>query len=253
MSLLSPDWSAAARIGLLPGRASLAVGGRPPAGAEGGVGWDGALAALDGLLAGQRGRGRAAVTLSHHFVRLFLLEPPPTWLRRAEMAAWLADRLADPLGAGGGWRHVWRDVPPGRPVPVCAMEAARLEELNGLLARHGLRASHVRPWLDAAWARRRHQLRRASTWYALLEPGAVSLLRVERGRPTLLRQRQMSADPAAELAGLLSREALLAGQLAEGEVWIERAGVGADWQRLGSGWRVRELAGPTEPGLALVQ
>lgn len=249
MSLLSPEL----RIALLPGRAALAVGGRAPATAGDGPGWEGAQAGLDRLLDAQKKGGRAAVTLSHHFVRLFLVDPPSTWLRRAEMQSWLAERLAGPLGGREGWRLVWQPAPPGRPMAVCAIESAHLEDLQALLARHACRAVHLRPWLDVAWARRHGRLARVTGWYVLLEPGSASLMHLRRGRIELLRQRQIGEDAARDLAALLHREALLAGEAGGGEVWLERTGVSGDWQGLGPGWQVRELAGPTDPALALLQ
>lgn len=247
---MSLSWSDT-RIGLLPGRAAISAGRKPPAVAEAGTGWDGALAALEDLLTRQA-RGGVNVTLSHHFLRLFLLDPPPTWLRRAEMDAWLSERLADTLGDVGVWQRVWSDVPPGRPVPVCAILAERLDELQMLLSRHGSRAHHIRPWLDVLWPRRYRQLARGTGWYALLEPGMASLLRVVHGRIDGLRQRQLGDDVAGELSGMLHREALLAGVSPEGELWLERTGPLPDLQTLGPGWRVHEFAGPTDPGLALL-
>lgn len=254
MSLLSLDLAAPQRVALLPGRAGLAAPGRPAAAqaAQGADPWRAALDALGGLLGAARGGGGAAVTLSHHFVRLFLLDAPPTWLRRGEMAGWVAERLAEPLG-GGAWRHAWPVTPPGRPVPVCALAEERAAELHDLLTRHGRRLARLRPWLDQAWQRRHRRLARASGWYALVEPGSISLLRLERGQLRGLRQRQYPGEAVAELAGLLHREALLAGIAPQGEVWLERAGVNDDWQRLGQAWRLHELAGPTDSLMAMLQ
>lgn len=247
---MSPLWTET-RIALLPGRAVLATGRGPADSAETGAGWEGALAALQDLLARQR-RGSVSVTLSHHFLRLFLLDPPPTWLRHAEMQSWLTERLADSLG-DGGWRYVWPQTPPGRPVPVCAIAEDRLDGLRLSLARHGSRPRHIRPWLDVIWSRRRRQLKLDTGWYALLEPGMASLLRIARGRITHLRQRHLGEDVAADLAGMLHREALLTGTPPEGEVWLERAGPTPDLQAIGPTWRVHELAGPIDPGLALLK
>ena len=248
---MSLSWSDT-RAAILPGRAVLASGRGQAVSAEAGTGWEGAVAALQRLLAEHRPSGAVSLTLSHHFLRLFLLDPPPTWLRHAEMAAWVAECLADTLGDEAVWRHVWPQTLPGRPVPVCAIPADRLDELQVLLARHGSRPRHIRPWLDVIWSRRQRQLARVTGWYALLEPGMASLLRLARGRITRLRQRHLGEDLASDLGGMLHREALLAGLPPEGEVWLERAGPTPDLQAIGTGWRVHELAGPTDPGLALL-
>lgn len=208
--------------------------------------------ALQELLAEHRPSGALSLTLSHHFLSLFLLDPPPTWLGHAEMQAWVSECLADTLGGDGAWQYVWPQTPPGRPVLVCAIPADRLDELQVLLARHGSRPRHIRPWLDVIWSRRHRQLARVTGWYALLEPGMASLLLLSRGRITRLRQRHLSDDVAIEMGGMLHREALLAGTLPEGEVWLERTGPAPDLQAIGPNWRVHELAGPTDPGLALL-
>lgn len=246
-----PSWTDT-RAALLPGRAVLATGRGAVQSAEAGAGWEGSLAALQELLAARRSAGGLSLTLSHHFARLFLVDPPPTWLRHAEMQAWLSDRLADTLEDVTAWRLVWQDAPPGRPVPVCAIPADRLDALQVLLARHGRRPRHIRPWLDVIWARRRRQLARVTGWYALLEPGMASVLLLVRGRIARLRQRHVSDDVATDLGGMLHREALLAGQQPAGEVWLERTGADLAPEAIGPGWRMHELAGPVDPGQALL-
>lgn len=215
-------------------------------------GWDGALTALEELLEAQRPGGQAHVILSHHFLRLFLLEPPPTRLRWDEMQAWLGDRLSESLGVVGEWRLVWSDVPPARPVLVCALPAEYQDALELRLARRRLRARHIRPWLDVAWSRRSWMLRRATGWYVLLEPGDACALWLERGHIRHLRQRRLDPGLGHSLTSLLQREALLAGLPDEAEVWLERTGIEIDAATLGAGSRVHTLAGPLEPAQALL-
>jgi hypothetical protein len=244
---LSPEF----RVALLPDRAGIVAGRKPPLARQAQAG---GLPALDALLAETHLRGRAHVTLSHHHARLYLLPAPAVRLRQREMQPWLRAQLADALGgnAATDWRLTW-DLPvPGQPILVAAVENALIDGLAATLARHGLSLAGVRPWLAAAWNRRR-QLGRADGWYALLEPGRMTLLRLARGRPVALRQRQAGAsDLAADLRALLARESLLAGVADNGELWLERAGINSDWSGLRASYRVHELAGPNDPVLAML-
>lgn len=246
MSLLSPD----IRVALLPDRAGVAARGRAPLVREAG---EGGLAALDALLAESKAKGRARVTLSHHHARLFLVPSPAVWLREREMRPWLEAQLAEALGGGAHWRLTWDLTPPGRPILVAAVETGLLDPLAATLARHGSTLAGARPWLAAAW-NKRQKLGRANGWYALLEPGRMTLLRLAGGQPVSLRQRQTEAggDVADELRALLTRESLLAGVADAGDLWLERTGVSSDWACLRGSHAVRELAGPSDPALALL-
>ncbi len=237
------------------------------------------LASLAGLLEKQAVSGRLRVTLSHQHVRLFLAPAPPAWLNAAEMRVWLDAALADALGdagekadkdgkggkgGGGGWQLAWDLTPPGQPIVVAAMANALRQGLADLCQSRGIKLVGARPWLDAAWQRRRRELGHATGWYALLEPERQVLLRLHNGRIVGLRQRQIVSDAAAELDRLLARECLLANQPVGGDLWLERAGgvsnaagMQADWSRFGglfSGrFSLHELAGPTDFAQAMLQ
>ena len=227
------------------------------------------LASLAGMLEKQAVSGRLRVTLSHQYVRLFLAPPPPAWLNAAEMRVWLDAALADALGDGGekidkdgkgGWQLAWDLTPPGQPIVVAAMANALRQGLADLCQSRGIKLVGARPWLDAAWQRRRRQLGHASGWYALLESERQVLLRLHNGRIVGLRQRQIVSDAAAELDRLLARECLLANQPVGGDLWLERAGtvtnaagMQADWSRLGGRFSLHELAGPTDFAQAMLQ
>jgi hypothetical protein len=245
---LSPDL----RLALTLERAGLALGRKPPVTREA---QEGCLQALDQLLVESKAGGRATVSLSHHHARLFLLPPPAVRLRQREMQPWLLAQLGDALGNGdtvaADWRLTWDRPVPGQPILVAAAETRLLDGLAATLGRHGLGLAGIQPWLAAAWRRRRH-LARGNGWYAMLEPGRMTLLRLRGGRPASLRQRQVGTDVAGDLRALLARESLLAGVADSGELWIERAGVSADWSNLRASHRVQELAGPGDPVLAML-
>jgi hypothetical protein len=223
VSLSSPEHA----LALLPGRAVLRAGGGPREQAAG-EGWDGALAGLRALLDKAHPRGAIHVVMSHHFSRLLLLAPPPLRLNGAEMEGWIDGRLSELYGVeAAAWRAVWQDPPPGRPIPVAVMEAARFDGLLELLREAGLRPGRVEPWFAAAWNRHRRAMAGRSGWFALLEPGRIALARVEGRRPITLRVAQGGAEPMQDLSALLTRESLHGGVTRQGDLWLAAAGVQA--------------------------
>jgi hypothetical protein len=225
----------------------MAVGkARPVEAAAEGAGWDGALAALESLLTGSKHRGRASVVISQRFARHFLLAPPAVWLGGNEMRAWLTQRLDASLDGAAAWQIAWQADAPGRPVLACAIETALLDGLRRVLHGAGIRPAAIQSWQTVAFNRRDRVLRRATGWYAVVEPGTASVMRLEQGRITALRQRNLGENPAGDLAGLIGREAMLNGLEAGGELWLEHHGGPAAWSAM-SGLRVREL--PAKPSL----
>ncbi|OYY93766.1 MAG: hypothetical protein B7Y41_09860 [Hydrogenophilales bacterium 28-61-23] len=252
------------RLALLADRWVLrAAGGATPIEVE--FDGDTPLPALETLLEKNNVSGRLRITLSHHHVRLFLAPAPPAWLNREEMLAWIGATLATTLGGlgdkSGGWQLAWDITPPGQPIVVAAVAETLSAGINALCHKRGIKLIGMRPWLAETWRRRSGQLAHATGWYALLEPGSQILLRLRRGRPVALRQRQTGADPAAELEALLARESLLADLPVGGPLWLERTGAGLDRERiseklaarLGGRYALHELAGPTDIAQAMLQ
>lgn len=238
MSLLSPS----VRIALTPGRVAVASGRDHREAAVATPGWAGALEALSGLLAGAGLAGRARVVLSHHFAPVHRLTAPPLALKALEMQGWIGDQLARQHGeASRDWRVAWQPVPPGEAFLVGSVEPARLAELEGVLRAASLRAVDVQPWLVPAWNRLRRRLGRGRAWLALAEPGRLTLLGLDAGRAHSLRSAPVQDDVAAALAGLLTREAMLAGEETAAPLWIESAGPAPDWQTLGTARTVHVL------------
>ena len=238
MSLLSPS----IRIALTPSRVAVAAGRDYREAAVAAPGWGGALEALAGLLAGSALRGRASVTLSHHFSPVHLLVSPPVALKPLEMQGWIRDALAKQFGeAGRDWHVTWQAEPPGEPFLASSLEPAHLAELEGVLRAASIRPAGVQPWLAVAWNRQRRRLGRGRAWYALAEPGRLTLLGLEDGRARSLRAAPLQNDAVAALAGLLTREALLAGEDAPAPLWVESAMLRPNWQELGGGRSVHPL------------
>lgn len=250
MSLLSPN----VRIALTPGLVAVMSGRGYRDAAVAAPGWAGALEALSGLLAGSGLRGRASVVLSHHFAPVHLLQSPPLALKPMEMQGWIRDMLVRQLGeASRDWRVTWQAEPLGEPFLVSSVEPARLAELEGLLRATSLKLSDLQPWLAAAWNRQRRRLGRGRAWYALAEPGRMLLLGMDDGHVRSLRAAPVQDDAVASLDGLLTREALLAGEDAPAPLWVESVVLQPNWQELGGGRSVHPLARGREPLSAMLE
>lgn len=236
MSLLSPE----PRVALLARGAALALGRATPIVEEACAD---PLDALAALLDRVSARGRVRVVLSHEHVRMHRLSAPSVRLRAREIQPWIRAQLAESLGAEdiGAWRFTWDDAPPGQPILVAAARVALLDGLSATLQRHGLRRGAVVPWLTAAWARN-PGLGRADCWFASMTPERLALLRIERGHPALIRQRAVGGDGVAALTALLTRESTLAETDPPADLWLETAGVTADWAPLRARHRVKLLA-----------
>jgi hypothetical protein len=242
------------RIALTPGRVAVAADGGYREATVAAAGWAGALEALAGLLAGAALRGRASVTLSHHFAPVHLLSAPPVVLKPAEMRGWILDALARQFGeAGRDWLVTWQAEPPGEAFLASSLEPARLAELEGVLRAASLKAVTVQPWLVAAWNRQRRRLGRGHAWFALAEPDRLTLAGLEGGRMRSLRSVRIQGDAVAELAGLLTRERLLAGETAPAPVWIESVLPLASWKDMEGGRSVHLLASGRDPLSALLE
>jgi hypothetical protein len=238
VSLSSPDPA----LALLPGRALLSAGGRLLERAAG-EGWEGALEALDGLLAEARPRGGARISLSHHFARVLLLSPPPVRLSAAEMDGWVAEQLNGAYGAeAAAWRPVWQDVPPGRAVPVALMDGARYDQLRERIKAHGLSLGQAMPWFVVVWNRHRRRIGHTHGWLALVEPERLVLARIEGGRPVSLRTAQVGPAPADDLAALVTRESLHHDAAAGTDIWLAAAGIALPGEMSFAGRRVHLLS-----------
>lgn len=239
------------RIALLPGEAALARGrdhrvltatASDPASL---------LPLLDQALAEPVWRGRRAeVVLSQQLVRLVLTPPPGKALARAEERALVAASLRDIYGdAVDQWQLDVVSQPPHCGLAGAAVAAAFAQQLDALLARHGFRDIAIRPL--ASFAARRLP-RKFQGWWALAEPGWLSLFGLADGCWQHLAAQPAGADWAAALPELIAREAALAALPDPGAVWIQPVGVGAVARPAADGrWQVLPHDAQARGALAL--
>lgn len=220
-------WSAdPLRIALVPGEAALmrAHGSRvlttherSPASL---------LPLLDEALAEPAWHGRRVeVVLSQHFVRHVLTPPPGKALTRTEEQALATASLHEIYGdAANQWRVLVHSQPPQHGLVGAAVDAAFVQQLDALLARHGFRDVAIRPLASLA---ARHLPKKFEGWWVLAEPGWLSVFGGANGIWQHLAAQPSDADWASSLPQLIEREAALTTLPAPPNVWIQALGVGA--------------------------
>ena len=223
-------WSAEPlRIALAPGEvALLRVRGTPASRvlATSELSAASLLPLLDEALADPTWRSRRVeVVLSQHFVRHVLTPPPAKALSRAEEHALVAASLREIYGdEAAHWRVQVHSQPPQYGLVGAAVDAAFAQQLDTLLARHGFRDVTIRPLASVAV----HRLpKRFRGWWALAEPGWLSLFGGVDGVWQHLAGQPIDADWVAALPELIAREAAWATLPELPTVWIQALGVGA--------------------------
>lgn len=216
-------WSAESlRIALTPGEVALRRGERqlvltaPERGAAS------LLPLLDAAFADADWRSRRVeVVLSQHFVRHVLTPPPGQALSRAEehalVKAALREIYSDEVD---GWEIEVHSQPPQHGLLGAAVDAVFIQQLDALLARHGFRDVAIRPLASVAAPRLPSKL---EGWWALVEPGWLSLFGASRGIWQHVSAQPVDAGWAAQLSELIAREAAVD---TLPKVWVQAFGVG---------------------------
>lgn len=186
----------------------------------------GLLPLLDGALAGAECRARDAdVVVSQHFVRHVLTPPPRKALSREEERALVSGSFEAIYGeVSGGWRVDVVSQPPDFGLMGAAMDAGFLAQLETLLARHTFRRISIRPLASAA---ARRLPRHYAGWWALVEPGWLSLFGGSGGVWHHLTAQPVGTDWADTLRELVARESELASPTLPPAVCVQLVGARA--------------------------
>jgi len=167
---------------------------------------------------------RVEVVLSQHFVRHVLTPTPGKALSCAEERALVTSSLREIYGdEAAHWRVQVHSQPPQYGLLGAAVDASFAQQLDALLARHGFRNVTMRPLASFA----AHRLpKNFQGWWALAEPGWLSLFGTADGVWQHLAGQPVDADWAAALPELIEREAALATLPEMPTVWVQALGVG---------------------------
>jgi len=247
-------WSAETlRIALVPGEAALLRTRGTPASRVLATGERAAaslLPLLDEALADPDWHGRRVeVVLSQHFVRHVLTPPPGKALSRAEERALAGASLRNIYGDEAlQWNVQVHSQPPQHGLVGAAMDASFIQQLDALLARHGFREMTIRPLASVA---AQHLPGKFAGWWALVEPGWLTLFGSANGIWHHLGGQPVGDDWVDALPDLIEREALSAPQALPSAVWIQAVGTGPIPQPAAGDWQMLPHDPDTRGALAL--
>lgn len=173
------------------------------------------------------------VVLSQHFVRHVTTPPPLAALARDEAHALVSAGFEDIYGEeAAAWTVAVHDQPPQHGLVGAAVDTAFVQRLDALLAAQGFRASTIRPLCAVAAPR---LPRKFDGWWALVEPGWMSLFRLRRGIWEATAAQPVDAAWPEALTEFTARDADTAAPPA---VCVQPVGVGAVAATSHAAWRV---------------
>lgn len=260
---MSHLWRDRAHIALSPDRVILARLGRgarvlareivPCSVPAGDTGWEPALAAMRGALAGgQWANADATVILSNQFVRYLLVPRDEKLVTEEEQLAMLRHSFTQAYGgAAENWEFRWSEGRPPAPCLASAVDRALLEGVREAFKASGLRLVSVQPYLMLAFNHWRREMREPSLWFGLAERDRLCLAWIQRDEWGSLYTQRIGPEWPRELSGILERAALLAGPgSAPCTVYLhvpEQPDVNVE---VGDGWSIRLLQLGASPGFS---
>jgi hypothetical protein len=174
--------------------------------------WRAALLALETELpvAAAKGRTTATVVLSNQFLRYALVPWQAGLTDAQEDLSYTRHCFTKVYGkAALQWEVRLSHQASGRPRLASGVDAELLKGLRSMFARSGIALRSIQPHLMAAFNNARSQLRRRSTWLALLEPGHLCLALLRDGYWSRVRSLRIDSSWRQELPRILEREAFL--------------------------------------------
>ena len=180
--------------------------------------------------------GPARAVFSHGLAPVWQCPAPPVRLNNAELTGWVQDQSIEKFGdSAADWDLAWDRPPPGTPIWVSGINRAVLLDLTTTLKEKGIALQSAEPWLSVAAVKYQKQLGEKNAWFALAEPGRITLAGFKKGEPHSLRSSpfDISAQNAlTTLGNMLAREALLNPEFKAQHIWIRAFGLHAHWQEL---------------------
>jgi hypothetical protein len=220
---------------------------------SGGQPWRAAVRELETALAEfTKGGAAATVILSNHFLRYTLVPWHAELADADEEQAFARHCFSKVYGnEAQAWELRLSHEAPEMPRLASAVDAELLSTLRGVFAGAAVPLRSIQPHLMAAFNGYRKRLPQPGAWFALLEPGNLCLVRVQRGNWMQLRSVRIGNAWREELPLILEREAFLADSPeVPHEVYV--CGAEPDDAALPQveSWRFHALAGGLDSGRA---
>jgi hypothetical protein len=176
--------------------------------------WRPAINSLAEFIARQTGPKIAlSVTLSGQFTRWQLLPWTPELSQGDELASYARLRFGQTFGpVAETWQILRVAQPPGKTVPVCAVDAELVAVLRNMCSSADIRLVEVRPYFSAAFDRWRGDLKATSVWFGAVEPDCISLGLLEGGSWSGLRVQRIDDDWRNVLPGMMAQVGMATGQ-----------------------------------------
>ena len=188
---------------------------------------------------------RVEVVLSQHFVRYVLTPPPGKALSRSEeqalVAASLREIYSDEVDQ---WNVQVVSQPPQYGLVGAAVDAAFIRQLDVLLARHGFRDVTIRPLASIA---ARHLPKKPKGWWALVEPGWLTLFGCADGAWQHIAGEPIDSGWATALPDLIEHEAGLTTIPPASAVLVQAVGIGSVSKTIASNEQWQVLPHDSQP------
>lgn len=206
--------------GIRPTLAAEAVHGDPQAAA----GWAGALALLEGQLAGGAwSDSRARIVLADQWVRYAVVPWSDALSSNAERSGHARELMSGIFGAEmSEWTVSLSDAPPGSSRLASAIPTALLQALRESALRHGQELASVQPQLIAAYNAWRHRLPAdTAAWFVTVEEGSLAALRLCAEGIDRVHAVRIGLDWARELKRLRTFGRLASASPSDGRVYVD--------------------------------
>lgn len=214
--------------------------------------WRAPLQALQSVLPDLRNsHAEATIILSNQFMRYTLVPWSENLANAEEELAYSRHCFTRVYGqVAENWMLRLDSGLTGAPRLASAVDADLIDGLRGVFDTAGIPLKSIQPYLMAAFNASRRTMPQSGAWFAVLEPGNLSLGLLDHGHWLQVRSLRIGGAWHAELPLILEREAYLADKPAVSrEVYVWGAGAGeAPFPDTGS-WRFHALGHELAPSV----